>query len=1050
MRWIVESSLKLHAIVIILAVGLIVYGITQLRDLPMNVLPEFKPTTVRVQTEALGLSAEEVEQFITAPLEQDLLNGVAFLQDIRSESVPGLSNVDLIFEPGTDVFVARQVVQERLTQAHALPNVSTPPQMIQPISSTGRVMMISLTSEEVPMIDMSVLARWTIKPRLIGVPGVANVSIWGMRDQELQVRVDPAALQSENISLRTVVETTANALWTSPLSFVEASTPGTGGWIETSNQRLQIQHELPINTPEDLSKVVIERQVDGPLVIGDIAEVVRDHQPLIGDAVVDDGQGLLIVIEKFPWANTLEVTDAVDGAMDELEPGLDGIDVDSTVFRAATFIELSADNLSRGLLIGTALVLLTLILFVFNWRVALISIVAIPSSLLAAGFVINITSGSVNAVMVAGLAAALLIVIDSAVVDVDNIARRLGQNTQSNSGRSTLAVVLDASSQIRYPMVYVTLILLLTMLPVVFLGGVSGAFFQPLAISYSIGILTAFVVALTLTPVLSWILLAKTPLQHRESPVVRVLRGVYIKMLSGIVSQKVIAPAAAVVLAVVAIVSVLFLRQDSLVPPINDPGLLLQWEAPPGTSLPEMHRITTEVTRSLRGIPEVDNVGAHVGRSITGDQIVGVNSGQIWVNLDPEDDYRSAISAIQQVTERYPGLFRGIDTYPEAQVKDALKGPTEPITVRIYGDDLSVLRSQAEAVQQALSGVPGLTNLHVKQPIEQPTLEIKVDLASAERFGIKPGDVRRAAAVLLSGLVVGNLFEGQKVFDVVVWGTLENRQDLESIRQLLIDSPGGNQVRLEQVAEVKVVNKPMIIERESSSRFIDVAADVRGRDAASVAGDVRGILRDLTYPYEYHAVLLANIEEQRAVKNQTISIVIASIIGIVLLLQAAFRSWLRAALMVLALLSALSGGMIGALISGGNLSVGVYAGFLGLLGFAASQGIVMFRNLQYLEQEEGEEFGPGLARRGAQERFGPIITSAVAGILFFLPFVVSGNGVPGNEMLFPLALVVVFGLITSTLTNLFLVPVLYLLSGPSRTWETIDQEVTTGQPVTSH
>ena len=1050
MRWIVESSLQFQAIVVIIAIGLIVYGVTQLNQLPMDLLPEFTPTTVRVQTEALGLSAAEVEQFITAPMEQDLLNGVAFLQDIRSESVSGLSNIDLIFEPGTDLFVARQVVQERLTQSHALPNVSKPPQMIQPVSSTGRVMMVSLSSDEVSMIDMSVLARWTIKPRLIGVPGVANVSIWGMRDQQLQVLVDPAELHRNNVSLLQLMETTANALWTSPLAFVEASTPGTGGWIETSSQRLQIQHEQPINSPEELARVVIERRGDQALLIGDVAQVIENHQPLIGDATVNDSQGLLVVIEKFPWANTLDVTEALDDALAELKPGLSGIEVDSTVFRPANFIELSNDNLGRGLLIGAVLVILTLLVFVFNWRVTLISIVAIPMALLVAGFVTNLTSGSVNAVMLAGLAAALLIVIDAAVIDVDNIARRLGQHAQRNNGESPMAILLAASAEMRNPMTFVILILLLALLPVVFLGGVSGSFFQPLVFSYALGVLSALLVALTLTPVLSWVLLAKGPREHQDSPVVRVLQGVYRGILSGFVNQKVIALAIAVVLVVVAVVVVPLLRQDSLVPSINEPGLLLRWNAPPGTSLPEMQRITSEISRSLRALPGVDNVGAHVGRSITGDQVVGINSGQIWVEVAPGANYQATVESVRQVTAEYPGLFRGIETYSEERIQDALKGPTEPITVRIYGDELEVLQSQAEVVQQALSGIQGLTDLRIMQPIVEPTVEIRVDLDAADRFGIKPGDVRRASSVLLSGLIVGNLFEGQKVFDVVVWGTPETRQDVDSIRQLLIDTPDGGQVPLGQVADVSVVDHPISIERESSSRFIDLAGGVSGRDPASVAKDVQSRLSELTYPYEYHAVLLGNLQDQQSVRNRTIGLVVAAVIGMVLLLQAAFGSWRRAVLMLLALVAALSGGMVGAWLTGGNLSVGVYVGLLGVLGIAASQGVVMFRNLQHLEQEEGEAYGPGLALRGAGERFGPIITTAIAGALFFVPFVVSGGGVPGYEMIFPLAIVVLGGLLTSTLTNLFLVPVIYLLSGPSPARQPLEQELPVGQPVASH
>jgi Cu/Ag efflux pump CusA len=348
--WIIGWSLRSRGVVIVLAAALLVVGATQLRDMPVDALPEFTPPTVEVQTEALGLSAAEVEQLITVPLEQDLLNGVAWLDTIRSESVPGLSRIEMIFEPGTDPLKARQVVQERLIQAHALPQVSKPPQMLQPLSSTSRVMMIGLSSEKLTPIELSVLARWTIRPHLMGVPGVANVAIWGQRERQLQVQADPERLREHGITLNQVVETAGNALAVSPLTFLEASTPGTGGFVDTPNQRLGIRHVLPIVTPGDLAKVAVADTEDEgrALRLGDVTNVVEDHQPLIGDAVFGEGPGLLLVVEKFPGANTREVTAEVDEAMAGLAPGMAGVEVDSSLFRPASFLEAALGNLSTA------------------------------------------------------------------------------------------------------------------------------------------------------------------------------------------------------------------------------------------------------------------------------------------------------------------------------------------------------------------------------------------------------------------------------------------------------------------------------------------------------------------------------------------------------------------------------------------------------------------------------------------------------------------------------------------------------------------------------
>ena len=364
--WIVGSSLRFRGLVVALAAGLLAYGVVQLRDAPVDVLPEFTPPTVEIQTEALGLSANEVEQLITVPIEQDLLAGVAFVDEIRSQSVPGLSSIVAIFEPGTDLLAARQVISERMTQAHALPHVSRAPEMLQPLSSTSRVMMVGLSSEALSAIELSVLARWTIKPRLTGVPGVANVAVFGMRDRQLQVQVDPAQLRAQNVSLVQLLETTGNALWVSPLTFVEASTPGTGGFIDTNNQRLGIQHISPIKSADDLAQVSVEGT---DLTLGEVATVVEDHQPLIGDA--NAGSGLVLVVEKFPEANTLEVTQGVEDALAEMQPGLAGVTFDTTIYRPATYIEESIDNITLALIIGGVLLAVGIGLLLFEWRAAL-------------------------------------------------------------------------------------------------------------------------------------------------------------------------------------------------------------------------------------------------------------------------------------------------------------------------------------------------------------------------------------------------------------------------------------------------------------------------------------------------------------------------------------------------------------------------------------------------------------------------------------------------------------------------------------------------------
>jgi len=1022
MRWIVRSSLKFRLLVVALAAALLAVGVSQLRAMPVDVLPEFGPPTVEIQTEALGLSAAEVEQLITVPLEQDLLNGVAFLDDIRSESVPGLSRILLVFEPGTDIFRARQVVAERMTQAHALPHVSKPPAMLQPLSSTNRVMMIGATSKSVSPIDMSLLARWTIVPRLTAVPGVANVSIWGQRDRQLQVQVDPERLNDLNVSLGQVIETAGNALWVSPLTFIEASTPGTGGFIDTPNQRLGIQHISPIRTPADLAQVRLEDANGRKLALGDVASVVEDHQPLIGDAVVKDGRGLLFVVEKFPGANTLDVTRGVEDAIAALQPGLSGIEFDASVYRPAFSIEKAIDNLRLALIIGAVLLLLALGAFLFRWRTALISLVAIPLSLVVGALVLYALGESMNAMVLAGLVAALVLVIDDAVVDVDNIARRLRRHREEGSGKSTAAIVVEASLEVRSAVLYGVLIVALAVLPVFFLEGLAGSFFPEIAIAYLVALAASMLVALTVTPALSVLLLSTRPVERGESPLVAWLQRRYQAVLARIVDRPRFAYLAAGAVVVAAIAAGPFFGQ-SLLPTFKESELLIRWDGAPGTSLPEMNRITARASRELRSIDGVRDVGAHVGRAVTADQVVGVNSGEIWVSIDP-GRYDATVASVKQVVAGYPGLARDVQTYSNERVHAVLSGADEDLVVRIYGEDLSVLRRKANEVKRALSEVEGLADEHVQLAAVEPTLKIETDLAAAQRYGIKPGDVRRAAATLLSGIGVGSLFEEQKVFDVVVWGVPDVRRSLTSVRQLLIDTPGGGHVRLGEVADVRIAANPAVIQRQAVSRYVDVAANVNG-DRGSAAHDVRQALQKVDFPLEYHSVVLA-AEEQP--EGRLILIGIAAAIGIFLLLQAVFGSWRLATLSFFTFPVAVAGGVLAALADGGKLSFGSYMGLFVVFGLAVRNGILLLSRYRQLEQHEGEAFGTQLVLRAARERFSPILTTALAAGLVLTPLVIAGP-IAGYEVVHPMAVVILGGLVTSTFLNLFLVPTVYLRFG---------------------
>jgi len=1029
-RGIVKSSMRLRYLIVIVAVVLIVFGVTQLRNAPVDILPEFSQPYVEIQTEALGLSADEVEQLITLGLEQDLLNGVPWLSAIRSESVPGLSSIVLVFEPGTDLVRARQMVSERLTQAFALPHVSKPPTMLQPLSTTSRVMIVGLSSKELSLIQMSVLARWTIAPRLMGVPGVANVAIWGQRDRQLQVQVDPKQLQEHKISLLQVLETTGNALWVSSLSFVEASTPGTGGFIDTNNQRLGIRHILPIVSPEGLAQVPIENT---GVRLGDVAKVVEDHQPLIGDAITNQGGSLLLVIQKFPGANTLDVTRGVEDALAELRPGLSGLNMDSTVFRPADFVEMTINNLGLAMLIGLIFIALVLAAFFFEWRAALISLLAIPLSLIAAGLVLYLTRTTINIMIVTGFLIAIGVVVEDAIIDVENIVRRLRQSHQEESPKSTASIILSASIEARSPILYALLILLLVVSPIFFIDGISGAFFQPLAISYGLALLASMLVALTVTPALCMMLLPNAPLEQHISPLAAWLQRGYKSGLAQFMQRGWLAFVVVGVVTALGVVALPIFKW-SILPTFKERELVIHLKAVPGTSQMEMSRISGRVSQELQSVPGVNNVGTHIGRAVMSDQVVNVSSAEIWVSIDPAADYDKTTAAIQTIVNGYPGLSHNIQSYLNEKSNEIATESNNSLVVRVYGDADDTLRNAAENVKKTVADVSGIVNSYIKLPVQQPSLEIEVNLAAAQKYGVKPGDVRRAAATMFSGLQVGSLFEEQKVFDVVVWSTPETRQSLSSINNLLVDTPSGGTVRLGDVAQVRIVSIPSVIRHEAVKRYYDVVFSVKGRDLGAVAADIKNRLQNVQLPLEYHAKVLGGYAVQQGAILRLLLFALAAIIGIFLLLQAAYGSWRLALVAILTFPMALAGGVLTAFLSGDVLSLGSLVGFVTILGFAIRNGLVTTNHFYHLERTEGETFGPELVLRGASERFIPILMTALATALALASALFLGD-IPGLEIARSMAVVVMGGLVTSTLLDLFVLPSLYLLYGTNRELE---------------
>jgi len=1028
MRWIVQTSLQYRFLIIFLSVALMIMGVARLSNTSVDVFPEFAPPKVEIQTLSTGLSAASVEELVTVPLEQGLV-GLEGLDVMRSKSVPDLSQIVLIFKPGTDLILARQLVAERMATV-TLPTWAAPPVMIQPLSSTSRVMKIGVSSDQYDLMDLSMIGYWKIRARLMDVPGVANVPIWGERIKMPVMQVDLEQMHAHNVSLNTVMDVTADALDVGLLQYSEGNVIGTGGFLETPNQRLQIRSVVGILTPEDLAQVPIYNQVkaDGtPLILDDVGNLVWDTWPLFGDAVINEGPGLMMIVEKLPWANTLDVTQGVEEAINQMRPGLTGINIDTTIFRPATFIEQSIDNLTESLLIGALLVVIILLFFLYEWRVAIISATIIPMSLMASLLVLNLRGVTINVMTLAGLAIAIGAVVDDAIVDVENIVRRLRRLRAEGSTQSTARIVLEASLEVRGAIVYASLIEISALLPVFFLEGLSGAFFKPLATAYVVAGLVSPLIAMTVTPAMVLVLLGNASIEHRQSPIIPWMHRIYDRVLDNVLMKSRTAYATIAVIVIAGVAVIPSLGQE-LLPSFKERDFLMHWITKPGTSHAEMWRITASACRELLTIPGVRNCGSHIGQAVNADEPYGIYFTENWISVDPSVDYNQTLAKIQETVDGYPGLIRDVQTYLKERIREVLTGSSDTVVVRIYGPDLEGLRQVSDEVQAALGGVNGLVDLKKEAHVDVPQLDIEVDLAAAEQYRLTPGDIRRTTSFLVQGEEIGDIFVGGKTYDVNVWSSPDKRDSLDDVRNLLIDTPSGEQVRLAKVASVNIVAAPNVIEREGQSRKIDVSANVKGRDLGSVANEVEEIIEDLEFPLGYHAELFGEYTEREAAQRQLFVAGALAVIAIFFLLVTSFENLRLATLTFFTLPWALVGGLLAAYVTSGVLSLGSLVGLLTILGIATRNGIMMISHFQHLEENEGETFGPELVKRGAKERIAPIMMTALTTGLALVPLVITGN-IPGQEIEYPMAVVILGGLVTSTLLNLLVVPTLYLRFG---------------------
>ncbi|MBY0525666.1 MAG: efflux RND transporter permease subunit [Gemmataceae bacterium] len=1021
----VRFSMRYRYVVLIAAAVIFIFGVVVALRTPLDVFPEFAPPLVEVQVEAPGMSSEAVEHLITIPMES-ALNGVPRMTTMRSKSVQGLSAIQMLFEPGTDIHKARQMVAERKDVARALlPQQVKPPQMMPVLSSTSRILKLGLTPKhrdgvpDLSQTDISVALKWIIEPRLRAVPGVANVSTYGYHDKQYQILVRPDVLRDYGLTVDDI-----------KLKGKQAVAYGSAGYHDTDNQRLAVQYSTRINKPSDIGQIVVADRGGQPLLLNQVATIATGNPPHIGEGVVNDEAGLLVVVEKDPDANTLDVTRECERVVENLKPGLPGIEISTGIFRPATFIERALNNLQFAMILGCVLVTLIVIAFLFEWRTAVISLTAIPLSIVSAVLVLNKLGGTINTMVLAGLAIAIGEVVDDAIIDVENIVRRLRQNRLLPKPRPAFPVVFDASIEVRSAVVFATFIVAFVCLPIFFLQGVAGAFFRPLVIAYILSVLASLVVALTVTPALALILLPGSVDKHREAPLARFLRGIYRKVIPGVLDRPRITMGAMAALLVGTAALYPQLKEEYL-PRFQETDFLMHWIAKPGTSIDFMRKDIEVVSKEMRTETAVKEFGSHIARAEIGEEVVGPNFAELWVSLgDYDGDHAAARKKIEEVMARHAGFDHDLLTYLQERIKEVLSGSGASIVLRIYGPDLAGLRAMGQDVRQAIEGgdgkgkVPGVVDLRVEPQVLVPQISLVVNPQQAEAYRVTPGYIVDAVTTLINGTKVGEVREGQMSFDLVVWGSPEVRRSWSDLRRLEIDNPNGKgTIPLEAVADLRLINAPNTIRHDRASRCIDVTCNVSGRDLGSVVKDVQERLAGVQRA-GYRIELLGEYQARAENLRQLLGVSGLALLGIAVLLYIDFRSVRLTLLVLLTLPFALIGGVAAVGLTGGLVSLGSLVGFITVLGIAARNGIMLVSHYRHLELEEGMAFDRALILRGAEERVAPILMTALAAGLGLLPLAISGNK-PGYEVEYPMAVVILGGLLTSTLLNLLVLPVLY-------------------------
>jgi CzcA family heavy metal efflux pump len=1020
LKRIVQFSLRHRGVVVALGLVVIAYGLYVATRMKLDVFPEFAPPQVVVQTEAPGLSSEEVEQLVTFPIETGL-NGTPGLKAIRSQSIQGLSIVTLVFRDDTDVFRDRQMVSERLGEVVGqLPQHTGPPRMGPLTSSTSLTLVMGLTSTNQTPMELRTFADWTFRPHLLSVPGVAKVDIFGGDIRQLQVQVKPDRLLAYGLSLDQV------------LAAAQQATGVRGaGYVDTFNQRIIVHTTGQALTPEQLGEVVLVPHEGLSVRLKDIADVREAPAPKFGDAQINGRSGVVLLTYAQYGANTMVVTRALEAALEGMEPLLaaEHIDLDAKLFRPANFIETSLRNVDHSLLIGAVLVALVLFLFLLDLRTAFISFVSIPLSLLAAVIVLNAFGASINTITLGGFAIAIGVVVDDAIIDVENILRRLRENSKSAAPRSLFSVVLEASLEVRSAVVYATFIVAMVFIPVLTMGGVQGRLFAPLGMAFILATFASLAVALTITPALCFVILSRVS-PHKEPNYVNWLKQKHQHWLGGVSRHPGTVIALVLLVSLGALAALPFFGGEFL-PEFREGHYILHMAAVPGTSLTESIRLGKKVTAELLKNPHIRSVSQEAGRAENGEDPFGPQYSELHVDLRTLNgkEAEEVQAEIRKTLARFPGLSFQVMSFLAERMEETLSGTTAEFVINIFGNNLDELDRTAQQVRRLLTKVPGAVDINIAAQPGLPETVVRLRRDALLQYGFRPVDVLDAIQTAYQGTVVSQIHEGNEVFDVAVILDQKDRKKPETVGLLELRNAHGVTVPLRRLAEVHPGSGRYSEIHEGAQRLQQVTCDVQGRDVASFAAEVkRKISNQITLPAGAFVEYGGSAQAESQAKHELLVHSLLAGAGIVLLLALLFGSGRNLLLILANLPFALVGGVLAVLVTGGLLSVGSLVGFVTLFGITMRNSILMISHFEHLVRYEGMKWGFEAAVRGATERLVPILMTAIVTGLGLLPLAL-GSGEAGREIEGPMAIVILGGLVTSTLLNLLVLPTLALRYG---------------------